>query len=69
MPGGFASWQEVRQSLLLRIALGVSLLVIYAAEPFGFNHALMWGVLAVIAVQVVTTAFGIPGPAARSSCR
>lgn len=60
MPGGFASWQEVRQSLLLRIALGVSLLVIYAAEPFGFNHALMWGVLAVIAVQVVTTAFGIP---------
>jgi len=34
--------------------------VIYAAEPFGFNRALMWGVFAVIAVQVVITALGIP---------
>ncbi|RIH84218.1 sensor domain-containing diguanylate cyclase [Calidithermus roseus] len=60
MPGEFVSWQEVRHSLLLRVALGILLLVIYAARPFSFNHPLMYGVFVIIIAQVITTAFGIP---------
>lgn len=60
MPGGFTSWQEVRQSLLLRVALGTLLLATYVLRLFEFNYPLLHVTLTLTTFQIALTFLAIP---------
>jgi diguanylate cyclase (GGDEF)-like protein len=60
MPEGFTSWQEVHQSLLLRVALGTLLLATYVLRLFEFSYSLLHATLALTTFQTALTFLGIP---------
>jgi len=60
MPGGFVSWGEEQQSLLLRILLGGLLIIIKIFHIFEVNPYLMWAAVFLIGAQSLVTYLGIP---------
>ena len=60
MPGGFSSWQEEQQSLLLRTLFAGLLFGVYSLGIFEVNVSLMRFILAMTGVQIVISYLGIP---------